>query len=134
MMVEEGEEVAACRLLQCLYTACLPDIETEVDLRVYLGILMLADQYQVEAALSLCAQKLEMLKDLGAISWELADRVMQLPAGYLEKPGISCLVLKVQVRRARPTSTWTFAVGLFFFASAWISAYEMLGGKGLYSI
>lgn len=128
MIVEEGEQEAAYKLVKCLYTDCVPDLETEGDLRVILGMLMLSDQYQVKAALSLCVQKLEMLTNLAAISWTLANRVMRLPAGYLEKPGFSCLLLKIQVRHANLQSTTMFAVGLSYSASAWVTVCAMLKG------
>lgn len=119
MIVEQGEEAAAVRLLECLYSDCLPDLKTELDLRLNLGILMLADQYEVKAALSLCTQQLEMLTDLGMISWELADKIMRLPVVYLETPGISCLVVKIQVRRAQVRSTIMF-VAMLSFLGHWL--------------
>jgi hypothetical protein len=98
IIVEDGEQAAAFKLVQCLYTECLPDIHTSEDLIEVLGILTLADQYQAEAALSMCVQKLEMMTDLGVITWELAGKVMQLPAAYLEKPGFCYLLTSIQVQ------------------------------------
>ncbi len=98
IIVEDGEQAAAFKLVQCLYTERLPEIHTSEILIEILGILTLADQYQVEAALSLCVEKLELVKDLGVITWELADKVMQLPAAYLEKPGFCYLLTSIQVQ------------------------------------
>lgn len=83
-----------------MYTFSLPDIKTEVDLRDVLHLLMLANQYQVFSVLTLCRQKLQRLRNLGVISWELADKVMKMRARYFEIPGLFCLAEKIQVRHA----------------------------------
>jgi hypothetical protein len=63
-----------------------------------LDILLLADQYQVEGIEVVCTATITRLVSLAPITWDVAERVLQLPPDHLGKPGFQHILKSLQVR------------------------------------
>ena len=96
LLVDEGQQVAAYKLLQCLSTEHLPLVKSAKDLHEVLDMVLLADQYQVEGIEAVCTAAVTRLESLIPITW--AERVLQLSADCADKPVFQHIIKSIRVK------------------------------------